>query len=108
MIKATVDTSVEVLGKTYNVKCPEHEVGALQHAAQFLEEQMRVLRESGHVLSSDKIIVTTALNIAHQLLVLEHKFIKQNQDTEERLTLLNAKLESALANSARREINASE
>jgi cell division protein ZapA len=72
MIKQAATASIEILGKTYQIKCHAHEVSSLQKAAEFLEEKMRVTRDGAGVLSIDRIAVITALNIAHQFLNLEN------------------------------------
>jgi cell division protein ZapA len=96
MTKDALETTVEIFGKSYQVKCPDTEVTALQRAAQYLEEQMRNMREAGHILSSDKIVLAAALNIANQLLSLESKTYHQAQSLQQRLTDLQDRVEKAL------------
>lgn len=90
-----IDTSVEILGKNYQINCPTTETNALQHAAQYLEEKMRLTRESG-VLSIDRVAIITALNIVHQLLLLEQQKNQQMDILNRRLANLQAKIENAL------------
>ena len=89
-------TTVDVLGKTYQIKCPDSEVSSLQRASDYLEEKMLEIKKINHVLSIDRIAVLAALNIAHQLLTLEREKFVQVQALEERLKNLNQKLEDAL------------
>jgi len=103
MMNNTTDTSIEIMGKTYQIKCPETEVNSLQRAAQYLEEKMRLIRASG-ILSLDRVAIITALNMAHQLLMLEQQKNQQAQLLNQRLTELQNKVESALAQSMQMEL----
>jgi len=85
-------TTVEVLGKIYQLKCPENEIAPLQNAAKYLEEKMQEVRNVNHVLSIDRIAVIAALNMTHQLLALEHEKLL----AEERLRGLENKLQKAI------------
>ena len=88
-------TSVEIFGKVYHIKCPEEEVNALQRAALYLEEKMRLMRESG-VLSADRVAIITALNVVHQLFMLEQQKNQYAQSMNQRLQALQRKVENAL------------
>lgn len=103
MMGDTTDTSIEIMGKTYQIKCPETEINSLQRAAQYLEEKMRLIRASG-VLSLDRVAIITALNVAHQLLMLEQQKNQHAQLINQRLTELQNKVESALAQHAQMEL----
>ena len=60
--------SVTILGKDYQVSCPEEEVEALTNAARYLDQKMADIRASGKVVGLDRIAVMAALNISHELL----------------------------------------
>ena len=96
MNKAMVEITVEIMGKPYQIKCPESEANILQKSAQLLEDQMRTMRETNHILSSDKIIIAAALNIAHQLLILENQTLVQAETFQQQLQTINIKLDTAL------------
>lgn len=102
-----VGASVEIMGKTYQIKCLETEVKSLQRAAQYLEEKMRMMRETG-ILSIDRIAIITALNIVHQLLMVEQQKNHHFQSINQRLHDLQAKVEEALAQSAQMELETAE
>ncbi len=89
-----IGTAVEVLGKVYQVKCPENEVAALQQAALYLEEKMNEIRKVNHVLSIDRIAVIAALNMTHQLLTVEHEKNMYAQMVNERLQGLEQVIDS--------------
>lgn len=96
---STQATSVEIMGKCYQIKCPESEVDHLKEAAKYLEEKMNSLREAG-IFNMEKTIIITALNLAHQYLALsshfEHQKMEQLSSVAERLHQLADKLDSAL------------
>ncbi len=102
MNKKTVN--IELLGKTYPIKCPEHEVETLQKAAQLIGEKMHAARETAHLLSHDKIAVITSLNLAHQMLLLEQNTQHSMQNIQQRLHDLQGKVESALSHHAQMEL----
>jgi cell division protein ZapA len=89
--------TLEVFGKNYQIKCDESEVQSWQRAAQYLEDQMKAMRESNNILSSDKIMIAASLHIANQFLILENKLHQQNQSMQQRLSDLQMKVEDALA-----------
>lgn len=97
MSKETPDTtSVEIMGRIYQIKCPEEDVPSLRRAAEYLQEKMRHMRETG-VLSVDRVAVITALNIVHQLLTLEQHKNQDLQLMNQRLSALQDKVEQALS-----------
>ena len=89
-------TAIEILGKIYQIKCPQTEIESLQSAAVYLEEKMRHLRDTGKVLSLDRIAVITALNITHQYLSLENQQSHNAQSIQQRLQDIQSKLDGAL------------
>jgi cell division protein ZapA len=65
--------SVTILGKEYQIACPEDEREALISSARFLNGKMEKIRASGKVVGLDRIAVMAALNIAHDLINLQSK-----------------------------------
>jgi cell division protein ZapA len=107
MTKEVSSTTIEILGKTYQIKCPESETDSLQQAAAYLEDKMRITRDVTGVLSIDRIAVITALNIAHQLVNLENQ--KNNYlQMEQGLRGLQNKLEVALTPHAQLELTSAD
>jgi cell division protein ZapA len=66
-------TTVEVLGKSYQLKCAAEETASIEKAAKYLHNKMEEVREKTHLLSVDRIAVLAALTITHQLLALEER-----------------------------------
>lgn len=100
-------TSIEIMGKQYQIKCPETEVNGLHRAAQYLEEKMRIIRDAG-VMNIDRAAVITALNVVHQLLNLEQQKNTQAQKVNQRLNELQHKVERALSHNLQMELDPAE
>lgn len=96
MNQGMIETTVEIFGKPYQIKCAEADVTTLHRAAQLLEEQMVSMRDKVKILSSDKIIVAAALNIAHQLLTIENRMLQKSESFHQRLRDLQNKVDTAL------------
>lgn len=88
--------TIELLNKSYSIKCPSEAVSLLQKAAHFLEERMKQVRDNGGVLSFDRIAVIAALNLAYEFLLLESERVSQHQTLEQRLLALQEKIESVM------------
>lgn len=91
-MKKVTTTTIEILGRPYQIRCDESEIESLLGAAEFLEEKMKSLRRSGQIISGDRIAVIAALNMAHDLLVLKWK----TNLAEQKLIQLENKLDNAL------------
>jgi cell division protein ZapA len=89
-------TTVEVLGKQFQVKCSADEINSLHEAAAYLEEKMQEIRATTHLLSIDRIAVVAALNIAHQFLNLETAKVSAAQKINDRLRELQNKMDNIL------------
>ena len=70
---------VNILGKEFQIACPEDEKEALLASARLVHQNMEKIRNSGKVVGMDRIAVMAALNIAHDLIVLEND---DNQDVD--------------------------
>ena len=68
--------TIQILDRKYNIKCPTNEVLQLQEAAKVVQENMRQLKQSGNISTTDQIAVVSALNVTHELLLLK----KQNNN----------------------------
>jgi cell division protein ZapA len=87
--------SVKILEKEYAIACPAGERGDLLEAAEFLDKQMREIRDSGKVATSDRIAVIAALNLANELLKLRNKG-SMGKEVGTRLKSMRERAESAL------------
>lgn len=64
--------TVNILGKEYQIACPEEEKDALIASARLVHDNMEKIRSSGKVVGVDRIAVMAALNIAHELIQFQH------------------------------------
>jgi cell division protein ZapA len=108
MTTEIIGTEVKVLGKTYQIKCAENQVVSLQQAGQYLEDKMREIRKTSNILNEDRLILIAALNIAHQLLTMEHDKTRDTHLISQRLVDLHSKIENLLGQSAQLEFQPAE
>lgn len=106
MSKEVIEAAVKILGKTYQIKCPATEINSLKRAASYLDTQMRQLGSVNESL--DKVAITAALNVVHQLLTIEQHKETQMQNIHQRLHNLHAKIERALVLEAQMELQPTE
>ncbi len=59
---------ITILGRSYKVACSREEESALVAAADYLDEKMREIRDSGKVIGAERIAIMAGLNLAHDLL----------------------------------------
>ena len=55
-----IPVSVHILDKEYQVACAEDERDGLLHAADFVNQRMKEIRDRGNVIGTDRIAVVTA------------------------------------------------
>lgn len=87
---------VHILDKDYQVTCPTEERDALIESARYLDQQMRSIRQGGKVIGVDRIAVMAALNITHELLHNNQISTRDDQDLQERLRRLSAKIDDTI------------
>lgn len=64
----TVQVTVKILDREYQIACREDERADLLAAAELVSDRMRTIRGQGNVIGTDRVAVMTALNMAHELL----------------------------------------
>ena len=98
MSKPVQPVSINILGKEYKIACAKEEQAALLHTAEQLDKQMRKIRDTGKVSSTDRIAVLAALNLAHDLSAPPVKPMTDDQTISTKLTDLRLKIENVLEN----------
>lgn len=88
---------VRILEKEFRVACPKSQEQALRDAAQYLDKQMKLIRQSGRVIGIERIAVMAALNIANELLSLKNTAFEPDEAFSERLKVLQDKIDNVLA-----------
>lgn len=100
MTTESIETTVHILGKGYQIRCPQSEIELLHKSAQVLEEKMRALRDNGNIFSIDRIAIITALNLVQELLTQESKNESYLTSINQRLHHLQENVEQALGHEA--------
>lgn len=88
--------TISILGKQYTIACQQDEKAALIDAANYLDEQMRQIRENGKVVGMERIAVMAALNLSHDLLSSKSSSDSSSTNSSEHLKRANNKLDIAL------------
>jgi len=88
--------SVRILEKEYQVACTVDERAALLDSAEYLNSEMKKIRESGKVIGLDRIAVIAALNMANELLKLRARDTTVESDVVNRIRNLRERVEASL------------
>ena len=96
MTEKVVNTTIEILGKFYAVRCTEEELASLQQAAVYLGKQMREVQDSGKAINLERIAIISALNITHQFLQLEQQKSGLMTKINQRIAQLQLKLDEVI------------
>ena len=97
MSQEPIAVAVRILDKEYRVSCAPDEQAGLRESARMLDQRMREIRQSGRVIGVDRIAVMAALNIAYELIKIQHNQVQGEQDLDRRLRDLQDRLGDALA-----------
>ena len=68
MSKESQGLDVTILGRQFRVACKESEKQGLLKAVDYLDRNMREIRDGGKVIGVERIAIMAALNLAHELL----------------------------------------
>lgn len=96
MTEKVVTTTVEILGKLYPIRCPESELASLQQAAVYLNKKMAEVQDSGKAINLERIAIISALNIAHEFLIIDTQKNSMLGKINQRITQLHEKVENAM------------
>ncbi|MDH5358126.1 MAG: cell division protein ZapA [Gammaproteobacteria bacterium] len=88
--------SVSILGKEYQIACPEEEKDALLSSAQLLHKNMEQIRSTGKVVGLDRIAVMAALNLANEVISLKNNEGHDIEDMNKKLVQINDKVSAFL------------
>lgn len=89
---------IKVLGKSYQVTCPEGAEEHLIEASEYLDQKLREIRGLGRVIGIERIAIMAALNIAHELLSFRKQKELYVQSVSEQIERLQNKIDEALMN----------
>ena len=90
---------VTILDRQYQFACPEAEREALKHAARQLDESMREIKDSGRLMSLERIALQAALNYCDETLKLRKSADARKEKIDNRIRMLADQIDQALAES---------
>jgi cell division protein ZapA len=93
---ALARVSVRILEKEYQFACAVDERAALLDSAEYLNSEMKKIRDSGKVIGLDRIAVMAALNMANELLKGRSRDTSVEGDVVHRIRLLRERVEATL------------
>lgn len=64
---------IQVLDRTYSIKCPAAGAAQLQESAKYLDDQMKKLRQSTGLNNTERLAIVAALNVCHELMQLKRQ-----------------------------------
>ena len=94
--KEIARVNVRILEKEYFIACPTEERSDLLDSAEFLNNKMREIRDSGKVVGLDRIAVIAALNLANELLLLRNKDRRSEEEFGGRIRAMRERIDGAL------------
>ncbi|MEJ8569072.1 cell division protein ZapA [Elongatibacter sediminis] len=96
MNQASEPVSVTILDRKYQFACTPEERKNLIEAARDLDERMKEIRESGHLMSLERIALQAALNLTDQVLKMQRRAADREERIDSRIRLLTEQLDNAL------------
>lgn len=90
--------NVNILDRTYAIKCPAAKIAELQQAAQHLDAKMRQIQGNNKFISIDKVAIIAAINIASEALAANSENNSIIDATNNRILSLQKKIEDVLDN----------
>ena len=104
MSEEIVPVVIEILEKEYTISCPESEREGLIESANLLSDRLRQVREAGKALSTERMVIITALNLIHEFNERQRETVRQqavqgemNRAIEADIRRLREKLGNAIA-----------
>lgn len=89
--------TIKILDRLYKIKCTARDAIDLQEAAHYVDEQMRKIRQAGHITSIDRMAVVAALNVCNELQQLKRQKNQCIDAMNQRIIDLQRRIEEKLA-----------
>lgn len=96
MSNSSEPVSVIILEKKYQFACSPEQRNDLIEAARHLDESMSQIKESGRLMSLERIALQAALNFSADLLRLQRNETQRREKIDQRLRLLADSIDDAL------------
>jgi cell division protein ZapA len=88
---------LHILGKDYVLGCPESERETLIESATYLNQKLQEVKNGGKVVSNERMVVVSALNIIHEYLQYKNEVEKDQLNLNSQLSSLQDKISLALS-----------
>lgn len=88
--------TIEVLGRTFHIKCDDENTQSLRQAAELLNRQASQLRGDGRLYDKEQIAVLSALNACHELLKQKSQALNQVEQCDSKASALEEKINVAI------------
>ncbi|VEG91661.1 cell division protein ZapA [Legionella spiritensis] len=98
--------SVRLLDKTYEIKCPEHEIHNLQQAAQKLQEQLLANKRKFKQLDDFQNLLLASLHIGHELISYQKLQEQQRHQVTQFISSLENKINQVVSGNSEAESQA--
>ena len=96
MSSPTEPVSISILDRKYQFACTPEERKDLILAAQLLDERMKEIKESGRLMSLERIALQAALNLSHELLRMQRNTELRKDRIDSKIRMLADQLDNAL------------
>ena len=96
MSQAAEPVSVTILDRKYQFACAPEQRKALVAAAEHLDAQMKQIKESGNIVSLERIALQAALNFSDEVLKLQRDASARSERIDSRIRRLAEQLDDAL------------
>jgi cell division protein ZapA len=96
MSNSSEPVSVTILEKKYQFACTPDQRNDLVEAARHLDECMSEIRESGRLMSLERIALQAALNFSADLLRMQRSETQRQEKIDQRIRLLADQIDDAL------------
>lgn len=96
MSDSTEPVSITILDRKYQFACTPEERKDLISAAQHLDDIMKEIRETGRLMSLERIALQAALNLSDELLKMKRTRELREEKIDSRIRMLADQLDDAL------------
>ncbi|WP_353572244.1 cell division protein ZapA [Candidatus Albibeggiatoa sp. nov. BB20] len=93
----SVQVKLHILGKDYVLGCPETERATLVDSATYLNRKLQEVKDGGKVVSNERMVVVSALNIIHEYFQYKNETEKDQLNLNSELLSLQDKISLALS-----------
>lgn len=88
---------IQLMGRSFKVKCPEDNIDQLKESAAYLNAKMYEIADSSKITGIDSIAAIAALNITHELNLEKQNRQHSIEEMHVQIQNLQNKIETALA-----------